>query len=300
MTLPHPYRRIACFVDESDDDLAREVVAAGLRLRFDERVKLYVVYVAPDSAVLRGGFSGWEVDEEDPFRPVRNWLAGITAGDGVEAVVLSGREPVDVALRWSSEVGVDLHVAAAAKTRLQRRVLGSFVEGLARNTKVPTLVFPPEVEVRDPMPDDGESLAPPGNIACCIDGSPAAAAALEESRRILGSQEGGRLTAIHAVIPPRPARLRALTRLLPAPRAAVRRGREWLAGQQADLGDARGVLVTGHPRDVSSWAARHDIELLVCGSRAGGVGARTIGSFAHQLCRHAEVPVLLVPPEAAD
>jgi nucleotide-binding universal stress UspA family protein len=296
MTPPDPYRRIACFVDETDPDLARAVIDAGILLRHDGDVTVSVIHVAPEHSVLNGGFTRWEIDREDPERPVREWLAELTEGLDVEPVVLSHRDPAAAAADWAVETGADLLVAASAKNRIQRGFLGSFVTGLTKRAHAPMLVIPPGVRLVGT--EEGHPLQPPRNVACCIDESPASATAVAEARRILAGEEGSQLTVLHAVIPPRPIRLRAVTKLLPAPRRKVAREREWLRDQADELPDARGVLVVGHPRDVTSWAEEHDVELLVAGSRSGHGGSGAPGSFAKQLCLHAAMPVLLVPPHA--
>jgi hypothetical protein len=159
------------------------------------------------------------------------------------------------------------------------------------------LVIPPGVTLLGTP--EGHPLEPPRYVACCIDESPAATAAVTEARRVLPQGEGSRLTVVHAVIPPRPLRMRALTRLLPAPRGKVDRAREWLRDQAEHLPDAAGALVVGPPRDVTDWAEEQGVELLVAGSRSG-TGASAPGAFARQLCLHAAMPVLLVPPPPED
>lgn len=298
MSPPDPYRRIACFVDERDPELARAVIEAGVLLRHDDSVTVSVVHIAPEHPVLVGGLTQWEIDKEDPERPVREWLGDLVAGFDVETVVLSHRDPPASAGRWAEEHGADLLVVASAKNRIQRGFLGSFVTGLTKVARTPMLVIPPGVRL--PGTEEGHPLQPPRNVVCCIDESPASQAAVVEARRILAEVEGSQLTALHAVIPPRPIRLRAITKLLPAPRGKVAREREWLRDQAEALPDARGALVVGHPRDVTRWAEEHAVELIVAGSRSGKGGTISPGSFAKQLCLHAAMPVLLVPPPAED
>ena len=284
-----PYDRIACFLDRTDEG----VIGAGLsvcgRLLADGGT-LSVVHVAPATSVLAAGLSGWPLDPEDPVRPVREWLDRETAHLGdIERVVLTGDHPPELGVEWAERSGVDLVVAAAHSTRVQRAALGSFTDGLARHARVPVLVVP------------RSAVAPPSfaHLVCCIDDSPAASAALTEAVRLREAAGPGRLTLLRTVSPPRPFRMRALTRLLPAPRAQSRQARGRLEAAAARTPGATPVLLTGVPSDIPAWADANDADMIVIGTHGDRSGPRALGTFAHTVCLHATTPVLLVPPAPA-
>jgi nucleotide-binding universal stress UspA family protein len=256
------------------------------------------VHVAPSLPALRGGLTGWEVDREDLLRPVRDWLEEVTAGLDIERVVLSSKDPAAETARWARESGVDVLVTAAASTPIQRRVLGSFTASLAARGEVATLVVPvPEEGAGETgSPRDFESQ-PLTHVVCLLDDSPAADAALEEAQRLVGANPGARLTVVHAVLPPRPARVRSLNELVPAPPFTVRAGERWLEENAERFPEAEPVLVVGHPLEVTRWANEHEADVIVMGTRAHH-SARLFGGLAKQIARESDVPVLLVPPRS--
>jgi nucleotide-binding universal stress UspA family protein len=78
-----------------------------------------------------------------------------------------------------------------------------------------------------------------------------------------------------------------------------------VVGELADveLGDVRlEVELIGGPAAAAliREAQKHDADEIVVGSRGLGAIRATLGSVSHQLLRHADRPVLVVPPHAAN
>lgn len=293
-----PYRHVACFVDRRHEEAIPEILALGRRLRGPGDAPLSVVHVAPTLAVLESGMTEWGLDPDEPLRPVREWLETVASAGDLSATTLAGSPPHDVAAEWVDQAGVDAIVVGAASTAVQRTLLGSFTAGLAARTTVPLVVVPPGVTVDAGAGDGQMSLGTPplGHVACCVDDSPSAAAALDEALRLREGLGVERLTIVRAALPPRALRWWPITRVLPAPGGPVRRAGARLEARASRVPGAESALVVGHPRDVCEWAREHGADLLVAGSHGDEAGPRLPGGFARQLALHAPCPVMLVPP----
>jgi len=288
----HPlYRHIACFIDQTDDAVIRSALAVAARLHV-EGGRLSIVHVAPPMQVLQAGLSGWPLDADDPVRPVRDWLEQETAGiEDAERLVLTDADPPKRAVEWAAGAGVDLVVASRHSTRVQRAALGSFTDGLARHTHTSVLLVPPGYAGR--LTEPGSDLA---HILCCIDDSPAASAALSEAARLRDAAGLARLTALRVIVPPRPFRIGAVARHLPAPGSQERWVRGRLDAAAAGTSHAEAVVIKGLPRDACTWATENGADLIVVGAHGDRPGPRMPGAFAHTVGLHAAEPVLLVPP----
>jgi nucleotide-binding universal stress UspA family protein len=129
-----------------------------------------------------------------------------------------------------------------------------------------------------------------------VDGSAASLDALRWAVRFAGSVDGEG-TAVHAFAPE--------TSELSPPYAKVLRGEaeqrlaDWCAVATGP-GSVESVLVDGDPNALLDIAARN-ADLLVVGTRgAGGFAHLHLGSVAHHLAHHTQVPLAIVPTSAAD
>jgi nucleotide-binding universal stress UspA family protein len=124
-----PYRAIACCIDR--DDMIGAVLTEGARLADGDLTRLRIVHVvAPPRAVVSGAFAYitplWEAVDD-----ARAWLDEVAAGyPGAQAVLLEG-PPVRVVTEWVEQEGVEVLVAAAARGRMERTLLGGFASQLA-------------------------------------------------------------------------------------------------------------------------------------------------------------------------
>jgi len=124
-----PYRAIACCIDR--DDMTGAVLAEGARLADGDLARLRIVHVvAPPRAVVSGAFAYvtplWEAADD-----AQAWLDEVaSAYPGAQAVLLEG-PPVRAVTEWVEREGVDVIVAAAARGRMERALLGGFASHLA-------------------------------------------------------------------------------------------------------------------------------------------------------------------------
>lgn len=148
------------------------------------------------------------------------------------------------------------------------------------------------------------AAAPPVEVVCGVDFSPASVAA---ARAALGFVEGstGRLTLVH-VMPPWPSRmplsggeaLRYLREYEARAAAVARRLNELLADREPGESRVQPLVVSGVPHQMILRAAREaKADLLVLGHSAAG--EPEAGSTAHAVLRRAPCPVLLVREPAA-
>ena len=275
---------IACCVDRSE--ASGLAVAEALRMRRLAPGRLTLVHVAPPAAVLTGGLTEWEIEEEDPLGPPRRWLEEYARTlDGAEPVLLSGDPPARVVSEWMAGAGVDLVVAAAFRDRVQRTLLGSFARQLAYEAPRNVLIARPGRE-----DDDGGAWR---HVGCCIDESEGSARAAALTREI-AALAPVQVTMVHVVAPPQPLPRRLIARLLPAPGGRRRRAQDLLDGADAIPGAER-VVLTGPPGPATcSWAESASADLLVVGPRAGGRPG--LGGFASSVVAAAPCAVLLARP----
>jgi nucleotide-binding universal stress UspA family protein len=128
-----------------------------------------------------------------------------------------------------------------------------------------------------------------------VDGSAASLDALRWAVRLAGAADG-RVTAVNAYAPS--------TSELSPDYAKVLRGEaeQRLAGwcvTATSPGSVDSLLVDGDPNALLDAAAQ-DADLLVVGTRgAGGFAHLHLGSVAHHLAHHTQVPLAIVPASAA-
>jgi nucleotide-binding universal stress UspA family protein len=139
------------------------------------------------------------------------------------------------------------------------------------------------------------------HIACFIDGSDAAAEALDHADG-LRSLTGGRLSVVHVIATP--AFLVSFAAGIggaPVHDPAVERDAAgmWLDEQVRGRDGAEAVLLEGHPASAAcDWAADEGVDLMVAARHRGLVERTLLGSFAGHIAHHAPCPVLLIPPGA--
>lgn len=139
------------------------------------------------------------------------------------------------------------------------------------------------------------------HIACCIDDSDAGTAALDHAQ-MLAELTGAPLSVVHVIAPP-PFLLTMAAGIGGAPvhddDAQREAGLAWLQAVADGRGDARAVLLEGHPGETAcSWAVAESVDLIVVASHRGRVERALLGSFASYVSHHAPCPVLLIPPTA--
>jgi nucleotide-binding universal stress UspA family protein len=133
------------------------------------------------------------------------------------------------------------------------------------------------------------------HIACCVDDTPAARAALAEARS-LRALTPGRLSLVHAG--PRPLmEQRGEEGWEVDPRDRSVTERVWIETLAASVPGAEAVYLTGNPPAVvCDWAAEEAVDLLVAASSKGVLERVILGSFAAHVATHAPCSVLLVRP----
>ena len=280
--------RVAILVDRDHDEAITPLLGVGEQLRAAFGCELVAVHVAPSIAVLRGGLTGWEVDTEDPERPVRRWLAEATSHVDLERVVLSGADSAAVIGQWAGEADVDLLLAASASTAIQRAALGSFVGRLAQTSPVPILVLPAGAGGLSQLPQSGL------DVVCCVSPVDPSSRVVVEARRIVDSLPGAQLTFVHAVPARIPIDRRLVRRLLPPSAKALEGSRRDMRDLASTQRGSRGVVLIGGSRRTTDWIKAEAADLVVAGAGAPEE-SRHVGRFAQALCLHAGRPVLLVP-----
>ncbi len=133
------------------------------------------------------------------------------------------------------------------------------------------------------------------NIFVGVDGS---AASLDALRWAVGLADSavGKVTAVHAFTPGASELSPDYAKVLRA--GAERRLAGWCAAGTSP-GSVDSLVVNGDP-DALLAAAAEDADLLVVGTRgAGGFAHLHLGSVAHHLAHHTQVPLAIVPTSAA-
>ena len=137
-----PYRAIACCIDR--DEMRDAVLQEGVRLADGDLTKLRIVHVvAPPRAVVSGAFAYvmplWEASDD-----AREWLRGVAdAYPGAEQVLLEG-PPVRAVSEWVEREGIEIIVAAASRSQMERALLGGFASHLAYHAPCSVLFVHPE------------------------------------------------------------------------------------------------------------------------------------------------------------
>jgi nucleotide-binding universal stress UspA family protein len=135
-----PFRHIACCVDDSD--AGREALAMARELRAAGAGRLSVVHAAPRPLIFVDGPHGEPVpDPRDIWSRSGRWLRRL-ARTGEDAVLLQGDPPIAV-VDWACDAGVDLLVAAAHRSRVERALLGGFAAHLAYHAPCAVLLTRP-------------------------------------------------------------------------------------------------------------------------------------------------------------
>jgi universal stress protein E len=135
-----PYAHIACCIDDSDGSM--EALAAARELRRLAPGRLSLVHVAPRPLLYQRDRDGNLVpDPRDLWEEEGAWLRS-QARAGEEPVLLEG-DPAGAVCDWARETDVDLLVAAAHRTRLERVLLGSFAGHLAHHAPCTVLLVRP-------------------------------------------------------------------------------------------------------------------------------------------------------------
>lgn len=137
-----PYRAIACCIDR--DDMRDAVLAEGIRLADGDLTRLRIVHVvAPPRAVVSGAFAYvtplWEAADD-----ALAWVEEVAAKHpGATPVLLEG-PPVRAVSEWVEREGVDIIVAAASRSPMERALLGGFASHLAYHAPCSVLFVHPD------------------------------------------------------------------------------------------------------------------------------------------------------------
>jgi nucleotide-binding universal stress UspA family protein len=152
----------------------------------------------------------------------------------------------------------------------------------------------------NPTPSSRWSQSDAPTVVVGYDGSGEARRALEVAAE--RARPGGTVVVVHAA----PSASEWLDSSFYANAVAARTQREEeILGELADvdLGDVRleVELVDGAPAEVLVREARlRDALEIVVGSRGLGAIRAALGSVSHEVLRHADRPVVVVPPAAAE
>lgn len=134
----------------------------------------------------------------------------------------------------------------------------------------------------------------PLHVCSCIDDAARAGSAIAEAHRLAG--EEGRVSVLH-VAPPVPVLRGALSEWGEVDRdEPLATAAKWLEATVEVAGGGEPVLLSGDPpgQVACRWAAEHDVDLMITGSRSTGLRREVLGSFAADLAAGAPCPVLLL------
>lgn len=226
---------------------------------------------------------------EDPaMRAAKRLRKDTRSTDRTPAVIVRTGEVVDELLDVSTGGGMDLIVTGVARNQWLRTItLGGVVDGILRNSTVPTLV------VRNRVSGDYRKVAVAGDFSPKTERLMAAALGLFPDAEItffhvfnvpfLGLSDGNREAVCEQ-----------------ARRDATRDAKEFLASIGMNRGGApfirieceMGPAVTA----LSEHARRHDIDLVIIGNRGHGVVAEMLmGSLSKEILQNIESDVLVIP-----
>ncbi|MBJ7456817.1 MAG: universal stress protein [Thermoleophilia bacterium] len=143
-TMPAPYSRIACFIDE--DPASAAVRAEAVALRAQSPGELHLVHIATTPWPLYGDMYGVSYPLEETLAAARAWIADQAAEvPGSVPVLLEGWAP-GVACAYLRREGIDLAVAAAHRGRVERTLLGGFAGYIAYHSPCAVLLVRPAAE----------------------------------------------------------------------------------------------------------------------------------------------------------
>ncbi len=131
------------------------------------------------------------------------------------------------------------------------------------------------------------------HIACCIDDSPSADAAVARARELQEAGHG-RLSLVH--VAPHALLVDYIDGTpVPSPADINVRQREWLEARAAAVPGATPVFLEGLPGpEICRWAAEAGVGLLVAGAHGGGWPTAVLGSTTRRLVDHAPCSVMVV------
>ena len=155
--MPAPYRRIACFIEESAaSDLALD---EALSIRGQSPgAELHVVHVAMRPHPLWVGMYGSMPPIGDYVSAAEHWLGQRVAEvPDATARLLEGWPP-RAACQYAADAGIDLLVAAAHRGLVDRAMLGGFAAYVAYHAPCSVLLVHPPI-AREGLDDKSERLA---------------------------------------------------------------------------------------------------------------------------------------------
>jgi nucleotide-binding universal stress UspA family protein len=153
--VPAPYRKIACFIEESHaSDLALQ---EALALRAQSPGELHVVHVATRPFPLFVGMYGSTPPMlEDYVMRADHWLTDRVADiPGATPRLLDGWPP-RAACRYVEKEGIDLLVAAAHRGLVERAMLGGFAAYVAYHAPCSVLLVHPPIVAEEAAEDRAE------------------------------------------------------------------------------------------------------------------------------------------------
>lgn len=230
-------------------------------------------------------------------------LAARAARQGVDVRLRLLEAPVVESIADHAErIDADLIVMTThGRGGVSRAWLGSVADDLVRVAPMPVLmVRPAETEA------EAEETASPRHILVPLDGSPLAAAALDEAAAI-AALEDARVTLVHVISPMFAAGPPYAATAASFDDNDFRREREraerYLRDVAAQLagrvGTVRSLLIT-HPHAATAIrevVRDEDVDLIVLASHGrSGVARWALGSVADKLIRSGVAPVLVVRP----
>ena len=149
--MDRPYRRIACCID--NDGMADDVLREGIRLADGALGALTVVHVlAPPQALIASSYAYVAPVMEVPS-DAEAWLEDVTREVPEATRVLLDGFPAKEVCAWARSSGVEIIVAAARRSLVERVMLGGFASHIAYHAPCSVLlVHPPPSGPRPPGP----------------------------------------------------------------------------------------------------------------------------------------------------
>ncbi|MFU8868059.1 universal stress protein [Natronococcus sp.] len=217
-----------------------------------------------------------------------------TSGTTLETAVRRG-PPRERILEYAEREAVDLIVVGAhGRRETEPLVVGRVTEGVVRDAPVPVLVVRASDDVRRRYPFE--------RVLVPTDGSAHATAALEHGIET-AAETGATLHLLSVVTATEygndPETQRLLERLAESARDLLESAAERTV---ADGLDVRTAVRTGSVhREITAYAEREDVDLLVMGTRGRTAdGGELLGSVTERVLRTAPAPVLTVRAAGAD
>jgi nucleotide-binding universal stress UspA family protein len=136
-----PYGAIGCCIDR--DEMKDAVLAEGIRLADGDLTRLRIVHVVAPPRAIVSGFSYvaplWEAVDD-----ARAWLDEVAAKyPGARPELLEG-PPVRAVTEWVQREGVEIIVAAASRSPMERVLLGGFASHLAYHAPCSVMFVHPQ------------------------------------------------------------------------------------------------------------------------------------------------------------